>query len=204
LCAEGERLCTIWLVHSLLSFDPDVFYSPRYVQRLAAPTTSINRVAFGGDGGRNDWIIERCLGVWEFEYMGASEYEHGAAGAALERIATGMAIGTYDAWTFPLSVRANKRLGLVAHDEPVAIHVIGRMAHRFNIEKTISEWVTWPVREYIQVKGPAYVSEAIRAGVAEVGSEGHRTRGWLELTNGFLFFADEQMYLRALSRLRRV
>ena len=194
---------TIEFVRTLLCFDPDVFYSPRYVQRLAAPTGEPSGHAFGAGGrtgGMDEVVLDRWLEVWDFEYMGASEYEHGASGAALERIATGMSIGTYDAWSFPLTLRANKRLGLEAGDSPVAIYAIGRMAHRVSIERTITDWANWPNREFIQLKGPALVSQVLRCD-GDPNDGRADTRGWLELTNGFLFFADEQMYHRALAHL---
>jgi hypothetical protein len=133
--------------------------------------------------------------VWSFEYMGAAEFEAGASGFALVRISEGLRDGAYESWQFFPKLGVSKRYELEKPTAPIPVWVIGRTTHRTEIEAAITEWANKPGIEYDQLKECAHVARSLRPRKDATPRE---TQGWLELSNGFLFFRDQTMFERAL------
>ena len=196
-----ESLTHTTTVIDLLSYNPEIFERPRYIQRLSAPRERTNPFSFGAgepNGGVPEEGMARLQSVWDFEYMGAAEYELGAAGYALARIAEGVTDGSYSQWSFFPKLGVSKRHELEKPKTPIALYVIGRTAHRSEIEEVITLLANKPGVEYDQLKEPAFVARSLRPSPQ---SPRRKTEGWLELMNGFLFFANEDMCTRALAAM---
>lgn len=183
----------------LLSYNPEVFERPRYIQRLSAPGNLDNPYAFGaGTSGLSPAALERLRPAFSFEYMGAAEYENGAAAAAIHRIATGLADETYAPWAFQPRLRANRHYGLERPASPITLYGIGRAEHQTDIEEAVTALANWPRREHDQLKEPALIARTLRS---TPGRPPRATKGWLELTNGFFVFRDEAAFTATLTAL---
>jgi hypothetical protein len=188
-------------MRDLLTYDPENFSKPRYIQRLGPPSERDNPFAFGAsgaNGGMGTDAMDRLRPVWSFEYMGAAEYESGASGAALARIAEGLLEGTYESWNFFPRLRMNKKFELAVPPIPIPLWVIGRSLHRSEIEASIEEFANKPQIEYEQLKEGAHIASSLRPSPDTMARQ---TKGWLELMNGYLFFRDDTMFERALRAL---
>lgn len=187
---------------NFLTRDEATLSPTRYVQRLL-PAASPNPYSFGGGlvhGGIPEETMGRLSTVLSFDYMGAGEYEFGAAAAALGRVAERAADGTYRAWSFarritPVS-RWLRREGdpqpwpgnLPASSGPVPVYVIANPALRGPITHQILTWARNPSAEFRQLKEPALVGRSLLA------PDDDTPTGWLDLVNGYLFFSDAAQF----------
>ncbi|HJZ18842.1 MAG TPA: hypothetical protein VJ208_01950 [Candidatus Nanoarchaeia archaeon] len=144
------------------------------VQRLTKPKGRINPFAFGGGlvkGGLSDEGANLISKIWDFDYMGASEFEWGAIPKTIQRIAQ-------------YSSKGSAVIGNVQLEKD--IHYFCERDMKIYVEQTIRDIANNKLR----LKEPAYLKEAIKMD----DGFGLRYKGWLELNNGFAFFVDEEMY----------
>lgn len=174
------------------------------VQRLNEPMPAHallgkdNPFAFGGgykNGGLSDDAMDLLRGVWSFDYMGAAEFEWGAVPKALGAIAQAADAGTLEAWSFTIQLTAvPKHWRDKTETRPTGeatIYVICQDAHREEVEARIREWAT--ANYGLRLKEMPMLAQSLRPD-PEYPS---RTKGWLELDNGFLFFTDQTMWEKA-------
>lgn len=171
-----------------------------------------NPFSFGGGGsGLSREAMEMLSHVFEFDYMGAAEYEFGAAQRALHRIATDR--GNFISFTMeiPLSSvakhwreqvamrtkagRPRKKKLPTAEEpkfkDPAIIYVFCHKDERTMVENTIHQ----VAMNKLDLKRGANLHSSIRP------MEEFETRvcGWLELNNGYFFFTDEEMWKKTVA-----
>jgi hypothetical protein len=173
------------------------------VQRLTKPRdygflggkAKDNPFSFGGglkNGGLSDKAMDLTRGIWSYDYMGAAEFEFGAVPEALRAIA-GMAdknelvatTMTVDLSTLPK--RFIKRDKQSPPDGEATIYLLVRNIWADEVAERIRGWVT---QEFPDLKEALLLDQTLWP-----TSEWHgNTQGWLELNNGFMFFADKEMW----------
>lgn len=164
------------------------------VQRLNAPSPMRvegrevdNPFSFGGlqNGGLSDEATNLLRGVWSFDYMGAAEFEFGAVPKALRKIA-GAKLTAFDV-TIPREQIADGWRGDKAATEGV-VYVLCPVDFKPQVCERIVEFA----KDEVRLKEPTRLPDALR------GDEDRRLpQGWLELDNGFLFFTDPEMWVKA-------
>lgn len=170
-----------------MSYDYDPF-SSRLVQRLNKPRGEINPFSFGGgykNGGLSDEASGLISQVWDFDYMGAAEFEFGAVPKALQKLAectTG---------------KLKKRSGLLPFtigDFAKPIFVLCRPEHSEDVTKRIRSWAVTSFTEGGEF--PTKEDVRLSRALATTGEEEYprRTVGWLELDNGYFFTIDREMF----------
>lgn len=156
------------------------------IQRLVAPRAREIH-AFGGGyayGGLSEQARALTHACFDFDYMGAAEFEFGAVPEALSliwrrQIASRSA---YSGWTMSVDLRDPE--GAVVSTSQ--IYVIAPEAWREEIEARI---VTWAGEGWkSDLKEPTRLLSVLAV------PEKTATKGWLELDNGFFFFVDKKMY----------
>lgn len=163
------------------------------VQRLdpPAPKTILgvdNPFAFGGglrNGGLTSKAMDLLRGIFSFDYMGAAEYEFGAVPEALQ----GLARDADDIIAFSFEIDLAKVKTYRKEKPPPGmkqIYVLCRAAHREAVIERIGEFAA----ENHRVKCGVLLSDVLIPPPLYTP----RTRGWLELDNGFFFFTDEAMW----------
>lgn len=176
------------------------------VQRLQKPRnwnlggTKVvdNPFSFGGglkNGGLSDEAMNLIRDIWQFDYMGAAEFEFGAVPEALSRLAKADLVASV--YTFPLAeVAKNWRDKSDAMPEGDAtVYILAPAGWEREIERRISAWAAdeFPKDRDFQTKEAVRLAGALRP-VEEWDSD---TCGWLEISNGFLFFTDREMWEKA-------
>lgn len=182
------------------------------IQRLKAPwfrtlpdgTRVDNPFNFGGglkNGGLSEDAMKLLRDIFSFDYMGAAEFEFGAVPDALSAIAKQADKGRITAFSFAVKdsdvgaifVRRgeNEKPPLV-HD---AIYVICAKDEAAEVERRIRLAAKGKEGYYrkpgdLSLKEPTHLAAVLR------GEEFAKTRGWLELDNGFFFFIDQDMWER--------
>lgn len=163
------------------------------VQRLNKPHPGPdNPFAFGGgrkNGGLSDEAMGLLRGIFSFDYMGAAEFEFGAVPEALQAIAK--SADDLVAYSFPITlakVRAHWDDKRPAEGIGV-VYVLCRREWTDEVEQRISEWATGDRED---LKERTKLSNALRP-FNEWDGE---TVGWLELSNGFMFFTDRDMWAK--------
>jgi len=169
------------------------------LQRLLRPSNdsmlNINAFSIGGGTGLNKeaWeIISQC---WEFDYMGAAEFEYGALPKSLKRFVKKNLIG------FELIIPADKikkiwevqRENIKIND--ATVYVICGLEEKNSVAEAIvkiagdkfelKEFSMFP--DTLQKK---YVDEKMRGFI--------KYCGWIDIINDFMFFTDKEMYERSL------
>lgn len=169
------------------------------VQRLNKPHRmgmfKDNPFAFGGgmkNGGLSDEAMGLIRGIFSFDYMGAAEFEFGAVPEALNRLA-----------------KASDRDDLVAFEFTIPLSKVepdwrDRKAKAPAGEATVyvlcpseqSDEVTTRIRGWAKEDHVNLKESTLLPRVLWPASDGWTpdTRGWLELSNGFFFFADRAMW----------
>ena len=182
------------------------------VQRLKAPTRgagALNPFTFGAGSSRlSGEALELLEGVFTFDYMGAAEFEFGAPAGALHRIAVaadeGRLVG--GRLEFPLSevephwqaIPKGKR-GKKAWPEATGDARVWYICPR-EWEPEVRRRITELAKERYNpgLKETTNLAGALRPHHEWEGKDHPTaTRGWLELDNGFMFFADPVMYRAA-------
>ena len=163
------------------------------VQRLTQPRNvgipGDNPFSFGG-GLRNGGLSDEAMGllrdVFSFDYMGAAEFEFGAVPEALSAIAKASLVAF--SFTVPLAeVPASWRdKSGTKPDGEGTIYVLCPVGWEAECEARIGEWArgTEDLKEGTRLTGTLRPYEDWDA----------KTCGWLEISNGFMFFTDAVMW----------
>ncbi len=150
------------------------------IQRLKLPRRASNAFAFGGglvNGGLSDQAVEIFKDIWDFDYMGAAEFEFGSVPKALQKIADYSSAG-----------KACTNSIQLAKDVPY----ICQQGLEIDIEAIICKLAE--DERQLLLKEPCFLRETLD------GKEYCKNfGGWLELDNGFMFFANETMYRKTLN-----
>ena len=132
-----------------------------------------NPFSFGGglvNGGLSKDAMGLLRGIFSFDYMGSAEFEWGAVPAALAFLAEQASAGT-----------------LVAGKEGDVFYV-SPVAYEADVKKRIAALreneYAWQKKEHCGLKD--YFESKKEYAKANVG--------WLELDNGYVFFADKPMF----------
>ncbi len=146
-----------------------------------------NPFAFGGglkNGGLSKEANELLKVIFRFDYMGSSEFEWGAVPKALGKIVENIK----NTITFQIEVHAQtwkkeKGTGIV--------YVICQKDWKDEIIKRIEFYAQENVtrsREYM-------TKESIHLNNSIIDKDDtHKSYGWLELDNGYMFFTDKEMF----------
>jgi hypothetical protein len=163
------------------------------VQRLIEPQ-AVERHSFGGGyayGGLSEAARAVTHTCFDFDYMGAAEFEFGAVPEALSLIwrRQGESRSTYSGWTMSLDVSApgdGAVMREALYTVSAEVYVIAPQEWTTEIEERI---VTWSGEGWkSDLKEPTRLLSTL------VFPEKTATKGWLELDNGFFFFVDKKMY----------
>ena len=174
------------------------------IQRLSPPITSNhpflgadNPFAFGGglrNGGLSDEAMDLLRGVWSFDYMGAAEFEFGEVPKTLSFLAEHANAGTLEAFEFSILYSKVKKPWGTEENPPAprtraSIYVIAP-----------TEWHDEVVERVTALAGknPPKTKEAVNlASALRPGDWTPTAVGWLEISNGYLFFIDRDMWAKA-------
>jgi hypothetical protein len=154
-----------------------------------------NPFAFGGglkNGGLSETAMSLIRGIWEFDYMGAAEFEFGAVPEALSKIAE----ADLEGWSFtiPLKDVAGRWDDKTTHPKGEAtIYVLSPGSWREEIERRIRGWAADPYGTDDRDNSLQEIT-LLNTTLRPYDRWDGRTVGWLELDNGFMFFTDAEMY----------
>ena len=151
----------------------------RLIQRLMIPRGVGTAFAFGGvypRGGLSEKAVEILKDIWDFDYMGATEFECGEVPGALQTIAKYSSAGR----------ACTGRVRLIK-DVPY----ICEQGLEMDVEGVIRQLAE--DERQLRLHEPCHLKETLE------GSEHYKKLGgWLELDTGFMFFVDEPMYKKTL------
>lgn len=162
------------------------------IQRLEKPWESRvfpgdNPFSFGGglkNGGLNPQIMDLLRPIFQFDYMGAAEYEFGILPQTLKKLASlPIKAGKVELKDSEVSLVNSYDKGKAKPLPLVTSTVYYLGPEEFNIEERIREIAK---DKYDIKQGYKVLSSALRGDSDTVG--------WLELDNGFFFFTDEEMF----------
>jgi hypothetical protein len=154
------------------------------IQRLHPPTGGFkiggvelvdNPFSFGGglrNGGLGKKAMELLRPIFEFDYMGSSEFEWGAVPNALEFMSK-----------TPLVTGA---VNLDPDKVDEVVYYVCPIPYEEGVQVRITELYKATVRLKARCDLNEYFDKTSKYPT--------RTRGWLELDNGFAFFVDKTMY----------
>ena len=172
------------------------------IQRLNVPFNTgnalldANTFAFGGglvNGGLSKDAMNLLRPIFSFDYMGAAEFEFGAVPEALNVIARAADKGKLVAHSFEFDKSQIQKDWSKDAKQPTGtatIYVLCVKGDEEEIESRITKWAS--ERYNGDLKETTNLAQ-----VLDTGHKHHdlfRTRGWLELSNGFMFFADYDMF----------
>lgn len=167
------------------------------VQRLTKPRAQgflggkDNPFAFGGglrNGSLSDDAMDLLRPIFGFDYMGAAEFEFGAVPKALQALAKDkLAAFSVDVALadVPLGWRAPKDA-----PTPEGSATIYGIARKSEVDEVKARVVGWAAEDLNRLKEQTRLNSALRP-VEEWDGD---VQGWLELDNGFFFFADRVMW----------
>lgn len=148
------------------------------VQRLQAPLGG--KMAAGWNdfatmGGFNKKAGELLAQVYNFDYMGSSEFEFGAIPKSFQRIAN-------------YSRKGDAVVGAVSLTRPV--HYVCDRTMQKGVESIIQQLA----QNKLRLQEPTFFERALAGDEFAV-----KYKGWLELNNDFMFFVDGEMYDNTLN-----
>lgn len=183
-----------------------MFKQPHLVQRLNKPRHPgrPNPFAFGG-GQRFGGLTEEAAGdlstAFDFDYMGAAEYEYGAVQKALASIWEAGQKGELEAWEFEIPTASVKLANWAKREgwtfpetQTLKVYALAPKELKTDIETFIRE----------TAKEDKTRDECVmfwRAFAVKEGSDPYKLAGWLELDNGFMFFADRVMWEQMTAKM---
>lgn len=174
------------------------------IQRLNAPSappvSDLERFDQSLRMGKGAGLPKEAFGLvgqlFDFDYMGAAEFEFGAVPEALVRIAR--RARAYVAFEVEVPLRAvaapepyEDKLGSGASDPgdgAARIYVLCEAAHRRDVAERIRGWAT--ERYNCDLKEPTRLAASLRPG----SERDRRICGWLELDNAFFFTTSVAMW----------
>ncbi|MDE1854750.1 MAG: hypothetical protein KGH57_00295 [Candidatus Micrarchaeota archaeon] len=158
-----------------------VMRKPWLIQRLLMPDERLplgNPFSFGAgykNGGLSDEANEALNKVFSFAYMGAAEYEWGAIPTSLGKI-------------FEMNKQHEIATGVLKLEEGDVFYFCNS-----KIEKGVREVIKRIAHGGIRTRDYVGVREALKNNERKHGD----LAGWLELDNHFMFFVDEEMFLKS-------
>ena len=157
------------------------------IQRLTKPMSfklagkeMDNPFSFGGglkNGGLSDEAMGIIRSIWAFDYMGSSEFEWGIVPATLKFLAEQASKKNLVATEYAL-------------DNQESVFIICPIPYLEDVQKVIR-----------QLRADEYKLRLKESCGLKRYFEGKdewakKCAGWLEVDNGFLFFADDEMFLK--------
>lgn len=181
------------------------------VQRLNKPLAPSNphsvlasleeAFSFGGgmrNGGLKGEAMDLIREIWSFDYMGATEYEWGIVPAALQRIVEHREQNDLIARSFEIKLsKVKKHWSDRTRKDPegsATVWLICHKDHSTDMEIRIRIWALGEHDRDFTLRDSIFLSDVLRPGKDAAAPY---TRGWLELDNGALFFADQEMAEKA-------
>jgi hypothetical protein len=179
----------------------------RLIQRLVKPRIKKNTShAFGGgllNGGFTPEAMELLQNVFEFDYMGAAEFEFGGVPQALNSIA----IRASEFINFSLTIRRDKialnperewPLGPKALLPPIpeksaTVYILCHAQDKEWVKPFVKKLAKNPYS--LRLKENAMLNYSLDP----LSEHDSRYVGWLELAYGFMFFTDKEMFEQTLS-----
>jgi hypothetical protein len=183
-------------------------HSSYLIQRLEPPFENPgplgdNPFSFGGgykNGGLSDEAMSLLNGIFRFDYMGAAEFEFGSVPKALNKIAKAAESGDLDAWEFEVLYskikapdcwrKGEEEINPPAPRSRATLYAIAPGEWREAVEDRVAALAS---------KKPPHLKEwtMLPQVLRPTNTEYQPTvRGWLELDNGFMFFADRTMWAK--------
>jgi len=156
----------------------------RLVQRLTKPKGHPpNPFTFGGgykNGGLSDEAFDIIREIFDFEYMGAAEYEFGALPKAFQKVGKLNPEKNYVGVTMPIKSKNADEIYILCHKDWVD-----------EIKNRITQWYKDEYSPSItRVKRGVHLKPRLE----EDREYFKDTVGWFELNNGFFFFIDRDMF----------
>lgn len=161
------------------------------IQRLTKPRDGFGRqvseaFAFGGglrNGGLSDDAMTLLRGIFAFDYMGASEFEWGAVPKALQ----GMAAGRLAATAIDVAAKREDWRTRTLYEDVKPVYVVCALQ---DVDEVHGRIRTWAASDRQEMKEQPRIAESLLP-----SQDWHSdVQGWLELDNGFAFFADRSMW----------
>ncbi len=147
----------------------------RLIQRLNPPIGKTNPFAFGG-GLMNGGISQAGMGllssVFQFDYMGSAEFEWGTVPSALSLL---------------LNESAQSRIVTGKHG---LVFYLAPMQYEAGVMQVIDQLLA--DENKLQLKEYCGLAEALQP--ESIRQRYIKAVGWLEVSNGFMFFIDENMF----------
>ena len=170
-----------WLVQRLVT--------PMHVQG-DSPLAKLgpNPFSFGGglrNGGLTDEARKMLGDVFDFDYMGSSEFEWGAVPEALAKIVDH--IDQYGWYSEPIDYRYTEwRSGKIVTGT-THVYILCPEIWKEEVIKRIKEWA-------LDQSNGMKENPMVACGLSGKEKYHHNLKGWLELDNGFMFFSDKKMF----------
>jgi hypothetical protein len=181
------------------------------VQRLKKPYPGqgidSGPFAFGGglrNGGLREEALELFKDLWRFDYMGAAEFEFGEVPRTFQRIAAAsedpglvgraLTIKLSDVQPHWDEIPKGARPTTKSHWKTKGEATVWIMCPRgweAEVEKRVRAWAG--ERWNKDLKESTSLASTLRPH-HDWERDGTQTLGWLEMSNGFMFFADEDMW----------
>lgn len=174
--------------------------NPYLIQRLQKPyqfkddaspmmKSLANAFSFGG-GLVNGGISKEAMGllnkIWNYDYMGSSEFEWGAVPKSLELIAK--SISSYVAGETLVTGKVHD----YRNDKDIEKKAIVYFVCKKDDEKEVCEWIS----KFANDKKRDYRTKESVCLADAICESGYRkdTGGWHDIENHYLFFTDKTMY----------
>jgi|ERR1035437_2530956 hypothetical protein len=197
---EGMNLMETRLIQRLKKPFKPVDASGTPLEKLLAD----NPFSFGGglkNGGLSDKAMELIRDIWEFDYMGAAEFEFGAVPQALEKMVkayltphlNGEMIFTEMLFDFGYikSIFESDDIdpGKIVQKPVYIVAPKDLMTYAVEVVK-VQASSDWPDHKIMYLKEHSGLNRAVRDCKRPVW---HQVCGWLELDHGFFFSIDKEM-----------
>lgn len=179
----------------------------RLIQRLVKPKVKQNPFhAFGGgllNGGLTEDAMDLLQSIFDFDYMGAAEFEFGGVPQALNSIAVRAA----DFVNFSLIVRRDKIALNPQREWPLGPRSLLPPIPETSVtlyilcHKQDKEWVKPFIKKLVKNPYSLRLKEnpMLNYSLDPLSEHDSRYIGWLELAYGFMFFTDKEMFEKTLN-----
>jgi len=151
-----------------------------------------NAFAFGGglmNGGLSKEAMDLFKDVFRFDYMGSSEFEWGAVPEAFNMIAKSIK----DYIPYRIAVEYHKeKYSWNSNDKTLCrkdVYIICKKEWKEEVNKRIKAYAMGKDYDKMGTKEGVQLSYSL-------ADEKDRVKGWIELDNGYMFFVDNEMFLK--------
>lgn len=173
------------------------------IQRLTKPflrngEPMPNPFSFGGglrDGGLSEDAMKLLAPIFDFDYMGAAEFEFGALPKALDRMVKSES-GSLAAFSVDVKTGKTKTYPFKEEKDGVCadtVYVVCPEAWCAEVKDRIQKFAR--AERTLRTRESVGLERSIREKAA--GNE-PRYLGWIEINNGYMFFLDKDMWLKVL------